>query len=434
MKFSRRSALLAPVIATGALAGCTASSSGDSTITFLNAHSGAYENVVAAFEEANPGVRVELQSVPFEQLVEQIQARLASGDSSIDVLAVDPPRLAGMVEQGFLTDESEHLELMRENAGETGIKSITAQDRQWAYPLWTSDNFLFFNHEVLDGAGVQPPGRASGDRLTWEEVIEAAGAATESGSTRYGMAMDQVNRYYAVQPMLESFGAGPGLVGEDSLTPAVDTPEWIEFGRWYAEQFVSGFMPRGVDPAQSVDLFRSGQSAFLLGGASAIGKLAEGDFSSSWDMAPHPYFENGPVVTPTDSWAIGISAFSAKQDLARRFVQFATLDPEGARLSSSLLSLPPVNQQAFEAYVEDMREVAPDQTTGFAELFTIDSEEHARHRPTSSGYVQFESTMNDAFTDLSVGGEAEQVLTSAQQTLERHMARRRELAKNGEDR
>lgn len=434
MILSRRSALAVPLGAAGLLAGCSSIGSDSSTITFLNAHSGAYDNVVEAFEAAHPGVHVELQSVPFEQLVEQIQARLASGDTSIDVLSVDPPRLAGMVDQGFLTDETDRAELMRANASEVGINSITAQDRQWAYPLWTSDNFLYYNREVLEEAGIDSPGRTSDDRLTWEQIQEMAQVAIDSGSTRYGMAMDQVNRYYAVQPMIESFGASPGLIGEDSLTPAVDAPEWIEFGQWYAELFSTGFMPRGVDPAQMVDLFRSGQSAFLLGGASAIGELTTGDFASSWDMAPHPFFEGGPIVTPTDSWAIGISAFSTKQDLAREFAQFATLDPEGARLSSSILSLPPVNPKAFESYVQDIGDLAPDQTTGFADLFRTDSEEYARHRPTSAGYVQFESTMNDTLSDLSVGADPSRVLTTAQATLERQLTRHRELAKSRDNR
>ncbi|GAA1488139.1 ABC transporter substrate-binding protein [Brachybacterium sacelli] len=434
MTIGRRTVLAAPLAATGLLAGCSSGAGDENTLTFLNAHSGAYDNVVEAFEDAHPGVRIELQSVPFEQLVEQIQARLASGDSSIDVMSVDPPRLAGMVEQGFLTDESAHVDAMRENASDVGINSITAQDRQWAYPLWTSDNFLFYHRGVLEAAGVDLPGRSSEDRLTWEQVLDVARAMIDGGQTRYGLAMDQVNRYYAVQPMIESFGASPGLVGEDSLSPAVDAPEWIAFGQWYADLFASGVMPRGVDPAQMVDLFRSGQSAFLLGGASGIGELAEGDFASAWDMAPHPYFEDGPIVTPTDSWAIGISSFSTKQDLAREFVQFATLDPEGARLSSSILSLPPVNPTAFEFYVEDLTALAPHQTKGFAELFRTDSDEYARHRPTSVGYVQFENTMNDAFTDLSTGADVTRVLTDAQQTLERQLARQRELAKSDDNR
>lgn len=435
MTIGRRTVLAAPFAAAGGLlAGCSSGSRDESTLTFLNAHSGAYENVVEAFEKTHPGMHIELQSVPFEQLVEQIQARLASGDTSIDVLSVDPPRLAGMVEQGFLTDESNQIEFLRKNASEVGVNSITAQDRQWAYPLWTSDNFLYYNREALEASGIDLPSRTSEDRLTWEQVLEMSRTAIDSGSTRYGLAMDQVNRYYAVQPMIESLGASPGLVGEDSLTPDVEAPEWAAFGEWYAGLFASGVMPRGVDPAQMVDLFRSGQSAFLLGGASGIGELVEGDFASSWDMAPHPYFDGGPIVTPTDSWAIGISAFSTKQDLAREFVQFATLDPEGARLSSSILSLPPVNPTAFESYVQDLAELAPDQTTGFADLFTTDSEEYARHRPTSVGYVQFENTMNDAFTDLSTGADVSQVLTAAQQTLERQLARQRELAQSDDNR
>lgn len=430
MTIARRTVLAAPLAAAGLLGGCTREAEDDRTLTFLNAHSGAYENVAHAFEKSHPGVRIELQSVPFDQLVEQIQARLASGDSSVDVLSVDPPRLAGMVEQGFLTNESAHAQLLRDNASETGINSITAEDKQWAYPLWTSDNFLFYNRDALKAAHVDLPGRTSEDRLTWERVLEMARASIDAGQTKYGLVMDQVNRYYAVQPMIESSGASPGLIGDDSLTPDVDSSQWTSFGAWYGDLFASGIMPRGVDPAQTVDLFRSGQSAFLLGGASAIGQLANRDFASSWDMAPHPFFEDGPIVTPTDSWAIGVSAFSTKKDLAREFVQFATLDPEGARLSSSTLSLPPVNPRAFESYVKDIAALAPDQTTGFAELFRTDSEEYARHRPTSVGYVQFENTMNDALTDLSTGADADRVLTSAQQTLERQLARQRELAQD----
>src|SRR5699024_5072226 len=119
--------------------------------------------------------------------------------------------------------------------------------------------------------------------------------------------------------LIESFGAGPGLAGSDNLTPEVDTPEWIAFNEWYGEQFETGIIPGGVDPAQMFDVFRSGQSAFFLSGAESISKLSDGSFSGTWGMAPHPYFDDGPVATPTDSWAIGISANSRHQELARKF-------------------------------------------------------------------------------------------------------------------
>ncbi len=325
-----------------ALSGCQSGEPDIVTLTFLNPHAGAYEPVAEAFEDANPGVRIELQSVPFEQMVEQTQARLSSGDTSIDIVSVDPPRLAGMVDQGFLTDESSSLPEMEEAVSGVGISSITVDDRQWAYPLWTSDNFLFYNRTLLAEAGLPAPGPTSGDRLTWEDVVEMSRTVVDSGAAPYGLALDQVDRYYELQPMLESMGAGPGLEGHDGLTADVDTPQWQRFGDWYGTLFEEGIAPRGVDPAQMVDLFRAGRSAFLLGGASAVGQIADGDFPGEWGMAPHPYFQDGPVVTPTDSWAIGVSATSDHPEIARDFVQFATLDAYGAQLASSVNTLPPV--------------------------------------------------------------------------------------------
>jgi ABC-type glycerol-3-phosphate transport system substrate-binding protein len=337
-----------------------------------------------------------------------------------------------MVEQGFLTDETEHLPEMQANVSEVAISSITVDDRQWAYPLWTSDNFLFYNRTLLEEAGFAAPGPTSEDRLTWEEVVEISRAVVESGDAPYGIGMDQVDRYYALQPLLESLGAGPGLEGPDALVPAVNTAEWERFGEWYGALYAEGLAPRGVDPAQMVDLFRAGQSAFLLGGASAIGQIVDGDFPGEWGMAPHPFFADGPIVTPTDSWAIGVSATSEHQDLARDFVQFATLDPQGAQLASSVNTLPPVQFEAFDGYVGYIQELAPEQTAHFGELFLEDTENHSRHRPTSAGYVQFESEMNNAFSDIRNGANPRRVLDNAQEALERQLDRLRELAVEAE--
>jgi multiple sugar transport system substrate-binding protein len=430
MDIPRRTALLsAPVLATAALAGCSTGSS-NTQLTFLNAHPGAFDNVARAFEKAHPGVSVQVQSVPFDQLVEQTQARLSSGDTSVDVLSVDPPRLANMVEQGFLTDESAAKQKMAKNCSEAGISSITADGRPWSYPLWTSDNFLYYNQKILDKAGIDPPGPADADRWTWEQVLDASQAAIDAKASRYGLALDQVDRYYELQPMIESFGAGSGLEGDDFLTPAVDTPKWVAFGAWYGKLFADGIAPRGVAPEQMVDVFRSGQAAFLLGSTSAIPQIMGSSIKSDWGITPHPYFKSGKIYTPTDSWAIGINAASENLSLAREFAQFATLDAKGARLASKTENMPPVNLDAFELYVQDVEASAPDRTTEFADVFRTDTDTYALHRPTSVGYVQFETTINLALSDINSGVDPDKVLSGAQTTLTRQLARQRELNKD----
>ncbi|BBG04746.1 ABC-type glycerol-3-phosphate transport system substrate-binding protein [Pseudonocardia autotrophica] len=418
------------VAALAVVAGCAAAPAGDApeTIVFLNPHAGAYDDVVAEFEARNPDIRVEQQSVPFDQMVSQTQARLASGDTSVDVVSVDPPRLAGMVTQGFLTDESASADLLESTSSQVGINSVTVDDRPWAYPLWTSDAFLFYNRDALTRAGVPIPGPSDADRLTWDQVLDGARTVAEADTARYGFGIDQVDRYYALQPILESMGAGPGLEGPDSLTAAVDTPEWKRFGAWYRDLYTDGLAPRGVDPGQMADLFASGGLGFYLSGASSITKIAESDLAGNWGIAPAPYVAGGPVVTPTDSWGVGISAYSEKQDAARRFAQFMTLDPEGVSAASRTMNLPPVATAAMPAYLDHLAEVAPAETAGIGDLLEIDLERHARHRPTSVGYVQFETTLNRAFTDLRNGGDVDSVLATAQDTLVRQLDRQRELA------
>jgi len=69
----------------------------DARIGFLSSQkAGAFDAVIAAFEKANPGIKVQAQNVPFDQLNAQIQARLGAGDTSVDVYTVDEPRVRPM--------------------------------------------------------------------------------------------------------------------------------------------------------------------------------------------------------------------------------------------------------------------------------------------------------------------------------------------------
>jgi ABC-type glycerol-3-phosphate transport system substrate-binding protein len=404
------------------------SAGGPVTISFLNPHPHAYDAVIADFEKRNPDIKVEQQSVPFDAMVSQTQARLSSGDSSIDLVSVDPPRLAGMVAQGFLTDESAALPTMKSKISDVGVKSVTVGDRVWSYPLWTSDAFLFYNRDALAKAGVALPGPEDKDRVTWEQVIEDSRKVVQSGAARYGLGVDQIDRYYSLQPVLMSMGAGTGLQGPDNLTAAVNAPQWKRFGQWYADLHNDKLAPRGVEPEQMPDLFGSGQVAFYLSGPGSIAQIADSTIAGHWGIAPMPHFAAGPIVTPTDSWAVGISALSKKKDAARRLAQFMTLDPTGVVESSQVQNLPPVNKAAMPPYLDYLHKIAPAETRSIGALLDVDLAKYAEHRPISVGYVQFENTMNKAFADIRNGGDVTAILDDAQNTLIRQLSRQRELA------
>lgn len=408
-------------------AGCTAGggsgsgTTGTQTITFVTPHQGVYDDVITSFEADHPNIKVDLQVIPFTEIAAQTQARLGSKDSSIDLIAVDPPRLPSMVQKGFLVDVSGDAKTMKQDLTAGGVKSVTWKDKQWAYPLWTSDNFLFYNKDLLAAAGVTAPAADNASRWTWEQALDAA-KTSQSAGAQYGFAFEQVDAYYALQPVLMSMGAGTGLSGTGNLTPSVDTADWKKFGEWYKTLYADGLSPKGIQSAQMPDLFKSGKVAFYVAGPARITDLQKSALANKWGMAPLPYEDGGKVVTPTDSWAVGVSAYSEHKEAAQEFARYLSLNSDAAVGTSTRFNLPPVNQKAYPKYIHYIDGVAPEQTKQYGSLLTTDSDEHAARRPSSIGYVDFETVVNKAFADIRSGGDVDSILGDAQSTLERQLA------------
>ncbi|WP_434971170.1 ABC transporter substrate-binding protein [Microbacterium sp. bgisy207] len=394
------------------------------TITFVHIFGEGFDDAIAAFEEANPGITVESESVPFDQLISQTQARLGSGDSSIDVIAVDPPRLPSMVDNGYLLDVSEDFADAAVTLSGPGIQSATWEGAQYSYPLWSSDGFLLYNKALLESAGIAAPSGENDARMTWEEVLVDAQTAQDAGAA-YGLGFEQVDRYYQLQPLIESFGASSGLTGEGNLTPDVNSDEWKQWGQWYQDLHTTGLAPVGVDATQMPEMFTGGQVAYFVASSTRVRQFQDSPIADGWGVAPLPYFAGGEVYTPTDSWAVGVSAYSEHQDAAREFGRFLAMSVDGGNQISQIYTLPPVNEDVYPDFVATLEGVAPEQAPVMDALFVVDSQDHALHRPSSIGYVEFETIMNKAFSDIRNGGDVSGILDSAQQQLESQLAQYR---------
>src|SRR4051812_11883204 len=72
-------------------------------MTFLAEHSPeVVAPVIEAFEATHPGVTIKLQTVPFVDLSATIEARVGGGDTSVDIIAADTPRVPNMASKGLL--------------------------------------------------------------------------------------------------------------------------------------------------------------------------------------------------------------------------------------------------------------------------------------------------------------------------------------------
>lgn len=419
MSAFRRRALLALTttsVAALSLVGCAGADPASGDEVELNFVHSAYSDplwgaAVDAFEAAHPGVTIKEQQIAFDDLSTQVQARLSTKDTSIDVIAVDGPRLANMAAQGFLRDVSDAHDEILSSTGEFALKQVTYDGKQYAFSQWTSTNVMFYNKDLLADAGVEVPSADLSERLTWEQIIADAGKAQAAGA-KYGFSFEQVDRYYQLQPLFESAGAGSGLTGDGNLTADVTSPAWAKVAAWYGSLYADGVSPRGVPVEQLPDEFMSGNLAYLVAEPAHLGKFIESGVD--FGVAPMGYFDGGTPVTPTGSWTIGVSAFSEHGEIAEEFAKFITLDPTGASLV--MLNGIPIQKDSLSAYISDLSSGGQIQ----ADLAAIIQGELAATpvaRPSSVAYVDFEGIINSAFADIRNGEPVDAVLQTANDKL-----------------
>src|SRR3954451_18643464 len=248
MRNHRLLALVTVAVAALAATGCSSdaksgggASGGTTTLTFVNPQDpGTFDKVIAEFQKANPTIKIKQQVVPFDDLNSTVQSRLGAKDSDIDLYDVEEPRLAAFASRGFL----EPLDDLRQQAGDkidaNALKITTYQNKQYAMLRWTSSQLLYFNKSLLAKAKVTAPSSDPAKPVTWEQVTADGKKAQTAGGAKYGLISDQVDRYYQLEPLPASLGAGPGLTGAELLQPDVTNAGWTQAFTWYHNIFQTG--------------------------------------------------------------------------------------------------------------------------------------------------------------------------------------------------
>ena len=164
-KFTTRLGVITGSVVIGlAIAGCSGptSAGGDAdgekvTLTFANADPAeTWATVIAAFEKDHPNITVKQLNIPYAQYTSTINQRLGGGGGGIDVMVVDAGGAAvDWTNRGFLAD----LDDMKDEAIKAAVSEsmVTAREVDGtlrAIEPWTTSQFLYYNTDVLDAAGV----------------------------------------------------------------------------------------------------------------------------------------------------------------------------------------------------------------------------------------------------------------------------------------
>lgn len=147
-----------------ALSACSGGSSGDSgdgevTMTFWhNSTTGEgkqyWDDTVAAFEEANPGVTIEVQSVQNEEMDGKLQTSLNSGEGPDIFMARGGGKLADIVAAGQVMDITDGISAASKDAVGAALNAFAVDGKNYGMPLSILPSGIFYAGDLFADAGV----------------------------------------------------------------------------------------------------------------------------------------------------------------------------------------------------------------------------------------------------------------------------------------
>lgn len=401
---------LLPLLMAGALVAASFSAvraQDSTTIQLMGWSSSPAENEalqaqVAAFQEANPNITVDLQLIP--EYDTTIQAAFASGDAP-DVFYVDSSKLPDYVDAGVIAPAGENLE-DPEGFYPSLLEVFTIDGTLYCPPKDFSTMALQYNIDAFDAAGLEYP---TAD-WTWDDLRAAAEALTTD---------DQVG--LVVPPELPRilpfiYQNGGSVLSEDGSEVTFNSEETVG-----AIDFLLGMIEDGIAAAPAdVDAGWGGEAL----GKATVAMAMEGNWVIQFMEDSYPdvnygvtELPAGPAGEATMAFTVcyGVSANSENPEAAWSLVNFLTNEAGALAVAEGGFGVMPTRESAAEAWLAARgEEFAP----------FVAGAEYAQRWQLPVGFGEFTDAFNNAFREGVAGNlVAEEVVEDATEVAEEVLSR-----------
>jgi multiple sugar transport system substrate-binding protein len=346
----RRLALLSLLPCVAALGAACGGRTGDATTIVRFWAMGREGEVVSAllpeFERTHPGVRVEVQQLPWTAAHEKLLTAFA-GDATPDICQLGNTWIPEFVALGALEPLDAAI------AGSSvdprdffgGIWDTNVVDgRTYGVPWYVDTRLLFYRRDLLEAAGV---GAAPASWAAWTRALDALEARAAPGRYAIVLPMNEVEPLLALalqqdDPLLRD-GGRYGNFESAGFRRALT---------FYVAMFRAGYAP----PVTASELanvwteFGRGTFAFYISGPWNIGELERrlpADVQHAWATAPLPG-PAGPGASIAGGSSLVVFGASRAKDAAWQLIEYLARPDVALRFHALTGDLPP-RRSAWEA-------------------------------------------------------------------------------------
>jgi multiple sugar transport system substrate-binding protein len=306
--------------------------------------------IIARFEEAHPGVRIEPQFVLYDGLYDTIVTSVSSNPPAFDIILVDDIWYAGFAEAGWVLDVTDRVTPeMRKGVFEAAWDITTVNDVVYGLPFLLDQKYFFYNTEILAAAGYDAPPR------TWEEVAEMSRKIKANG-VEYPMIWSWAQIEAVVPDFVTLLYGNGGQFFDENNQPAFNDEIGVATLQWMVDMTNEGLVnPASITSAEEDvrNVFSAGNAAFATNWLYMYGLAqdpAESQVAGKVGMALMPVFQSAldkDIESSTNNGSMGfaITAGSEHPDEAWAFLEFLTSEDIQIEFSEHQL---PIWQTSFE--------------------------------------------------------------------------------------
>ena len=291
-----------------------ASSAEPVTITYCNFNSsGGNEEtlakMVAAFEQEHPNIKVEVETIGYDDYFTQMQTRVAGGTAP-DCYELNIENFAAYANKGIL---AEITGVDVSGLNETALGAFNVDGKQYGLPESFSNVVLIYNKDLFDQAGVAYPT----NDWTQDDLQAAAEKIRALGDDIFGIWQPiTYNEFFKVVAQY-----GGALLNEDKTEFTINSPENLAAATALVDRvLVSNVQPNAVQQGGmgDWDMFMSGRLGMIPTGIWAFQTFTDGcDFE--WDIVVEPgstqkathFFSNCVVMNPETKYPTEVATWLA---------------------------------------------------------------------------------------------------------------------------
>jgi N,N'-diacetylchitobiose transport system substrate-binding protein len=332
----------------------------------------AVDEAVRAFESRHDDVRVRVDYVPWAQAHDRLTVA-AGGGAAPDLAELSTgwiPELAATGALDPVEPADGHVAALVEGATVDGVT--------YGYPWYGGARALVYRTDILDLAGVEPPG-------TWEELLAVGERiATADADVAPIHVAGEYSHWFI--PLIWAAGGEIAVAADGGWRPGVDTAAGRAAVAHYQQLWQAGWTPDDGLDWTSIDVrqaFADGRSAMMI--------AASWDLAAVLDRTPDLADRVGVSLLPAgpggsrDAFAggshLGVFEQSPHRDLAHEFAQLL-ISAEHAPGFAGAIGFLPGTADGVRAAVGDDDLYAP---------FGTQLVDHARSYPPAAWWSRVES-------------------------------------------